>query len=471
MKTERGTKKVSRRDFLKAALATAATVGAVGLTRCSADKPVNTSPDVVIIGAGMAGLAAAQRLQAAGKTVLVLEARDRIGGRAVSDNTTFPGVSVDLGAQWFHQSANNALLTYARNNGYMLTRDNFPFLYYQSSRTPADAGTTLAVGLEFDEVLGEITGRGQQAAAGTLPDVSAAAASAASSGDQWYQLASALVGPLAAADTLGNLSAQDLYNISVPSQPTPDETFGGDTLIQSGLGNFVASFATGLPINLQTPVTSVRWGSGTRVTLQTSNGPVTAAAVIVTASMGVLAAGRIAFSPALPGAYLSAIAGLPMGTLDKIALGFSRDVFGVEMNTRVMPLQDQVNTPMVMAKLWGSNVGLCLVGGPQAAALEGTGTSGMADFALSQMESLFGSDVRSAYTGTAIATRWQADEWSLGSYSHASPGGAAGRTQLATPINNQIFFAGEALSVNSAQMLHGAYATGLTAAGQVLAAL
>jgi len=464
-------KKVSRRDFLKAALATAATVGAAGLIRCSADKPVNTSPDVVIIGAGMAGLAAAQTLQAAGKTVLVLDARDRIGGRTVSDNTTFPGVSVDLGAQWFHQSANNSLLTYARNNGYITTPDNSPFLYYQGARTPADAITTITVALEFDKVLGQITARGQQAATGTLPDVSAAVASAASAGDQWYRLASALVGPLAAADVLENLSAQDLYNMSVPSQPTPDDAFGGDTLIQSGLGNFVASFATRLPISLQTTVTSVQWGSGNRVTLQTSNGPVTAAAVIVTASMGVLAAERIAFSPALPAAYRNAIAGIPMGTLDKIVLGFSRDVFGVETNTRVLPLQDQVNTPMVMARLWGSNVGICLVGGPQAVALEGTGTAGMVEFGLSTMESLFGSDVRAAYTGTALTTRWRQDEWSLGAYSHASPGGVAGRTQLGIPINNQIFFAGEALSVNSAQMLHGAYVTGLTAGAQVLAVL
>jgi monoamine oxidase len=85
----------------------------------------SASYDAVIVGAGAAGLGAAQTLIRGGAKVIVLEARDRVGGRAFCDNTTFP-VPVDLGAQWFHQGLTNSLRAIAQQAGHRTVHDSFP---------------------------------------------------------------------------------------------------------------------------------------------------------------------------------------------------------------------------------------------------------------------------------------------------------------------------------------------------------
>src|SRR6185436_3017340 len=89
--------------------------------------------DAVIIGGGAAGLGAAQALIGGGARVIVLEARDRVGGRAFCDNTTFP-VPVDLGAQWFHQGLTNSLKVVAQQKGYATVHDSFPRLVYEGNK-------------------------------------------------------------------------------------------------------------------------------------------------------------------------------------------------------------------------------------------------------------------------------------------------------------------------------------------------
>jgi monoamine oxidase len=191
---------------------------------------------------------------------------------------------------------------------------------------------------------------------------------------------------------------------------------------------------------------------------------------IVTTPMGGLAAGVIAFKPSLPDAYLEAIANLPMGNLEKIFLGFSQQVFDIPINSAIIPLVEQTEFPLVQAPLWGGDVALALIGGDLARELTTAGPAAMIDYAQQQVADLFGSGILDYYE-SGLTTNWLNDPWTLGSYSNATVGHAAARLQLAMPVGEQIFFAGEALSVEHFQTVYGAYLSGIAAANQVLGAI
>jgi monoamine oxidase len=198
---------------------------------------------------------------------------------------------------------------------------------------------------------------------------------------------------------------------------------------------------------------------------------VNASTAIVTVPLGVLASERLTFSPALPSQHQDAINGLPMGVVEKIALQFNKDIFNVsDINTLATPLVDQVNNSFVQAQLWGKNVGVCIVGSNLARDLDAVGGSALIDYALATMESMFGSAVSGAFV-KGNNSSWLNDPYSGGAYTYATPGAVPLRTALATPVGNQVFFAGEALSILKHSSLPGAYDTGQAAARLVVQAL
>ncbi len=448
---------LSRRAFLKAALAAAPYLYLAGCGASDGGAPAS-GYDTVVVGSGMSGLAAASTLAASGLSVLVLEGRNRIGGRTYTDTTTF-SVPADIGAQWFHQSPSSALLAYAAAHGYTLMPDNQALVYDGTQpATPAQAAPFEQM---FQTVHTEIDNTGA-AAAGGAPDESAAQATVNQVGQPWYQLSEALMGPDDFAANFPDLSCQDLYNYSIP-QP-------GNTMIQGGMGTFVASFAKGLRIRLSTPVTAIKWDRRGGVQVVTAAEVIRARTAIVTTPMGGLAAGVIGFDPVLPAAYLNAIANLPMGDFEKIFLGFSRQVFDVPVNSVLISLVDQIQEPLTQAPVWGGNVAVCLVGGDFGRQLTMEGSAAMIDFAQQQVASFFGSGILSYYQ-SGLTTDWLNDPWTVGSYSHATPGNSAARQQLTAPLGDQVFFAGEALSVEHFATVNGAYLSGLAAANQVLSSL
>ena len=386
-------------------------------------------------------MSAARILKAAGKSVIVLEAMGRVGGRCVSDNTTFPGVVFDRGAQWFHQVLKyNPLYVLARSEGLHPVEDSAPRQIWNGSHY--DPSASKVFDALYDETSTAIETAGERANTGA-PDVDAAAAmrQAGLATKPWANLVEAYIGPLTLGAEFGKSSALDLGDFS-------EELTGDDYLLPTGMGNFIATFAKGLDISLNTPVTAIAYGRQGGVTLTTTAGKISAGAAIVTVSLGVLAAEIIRFDPALPGAYRTAIDGLPMGVFEKIALGFDSDVFGaVEMNTNVLQAEDSQETPAVIAKLWGHNVGVVYVGGAHAIALDDRGDAYAKEFALATIAKSFPAAkrfVRSSFTP------WNKNPWTRGSYTYAKPGATQGRRVLVDPLGgNQLYFAGEALSMRS----------------------
>lgn len=426
--------------------------------------------DVVIVGAGAAGLGAARTLIRGGAKVIVLEARDRVGGRAVCDNTTFP-IPVDLGAQWFHQGLTNSLRVIAQQLGYQTVHDNFPRVVCDGNKQlPIDDPgvlefSTLAVTL--DELIEEA---GASVAAGNRPDGPASdVIPDLIKASEYYKMASAAVNVFSSKmEDLSLLDFANFYNRAL----LPVSSGGGDEFfIPYGMGNFIADFAGGVRVELSTPVKEIWWGEPWGVGITTaSNTHLKAKAAIISAPVPVLARGAIEFKPALDRAYTDAFSGLKMDTLAKFFLQFNSNVkFNVpNINSVCVPLTKDAEVPFIITKVYGENIAMLFVLGTLAERLETEGEEAMLEYALKKMAEMFDTPINRDNLVATSHHSWLKDEWSLGCVSYAPPGAVPFRKTLAEPINNQLFFAGEAVSLFAHSSVHGAYETGTAAARQIL---
>jgi monoamine oxidase len=193
-------------------------------------------------------------------------------------------------------------------------------------------------------------------------------------------------------------------------------------------------------------------------------------AAIVAASTAVLAAGRIDFDPPLPLEIQEAIAALPLGEAEKVAVAFSRDVFGRSELDHLSFVHDTLEAVRFFIRPFGHDLAIAYIAGRFARALSDEGEAAMIAFAEDRLVDVFGADIRRHRIGAA-ATGWLRDPDIGGGYSCALPGKAAARAVLATPVGDRLFFAGEACSLRSYGTIHGAYESGVAAARAVAATL
>ncbi len=218
---------------------------------------------------------------------------------------------------------------------------------------------------------------------------------------------------------------------------------------------------------LETPVSRIDH-SGRAIRLDTARGAVTAARIIVTVPTSILAEETIRFDPPLPD-KVAAAAGLPLGVDDKLFIALDgplpeigRDGFLVGSTVRRETMSYQIR-PLDRPAIY------CFFGGGFAAAMEREGEAAMFAFAADEFANIFGNGIRKRISMLA-ATGWLTDSWSRGSYSYAVPGHSGDRAMLAAPIDDRLFFAGEATSPNFFSTAHGAYMSGASAAEALLAA-
>lgn len=474
---DRALRRFTRREFLKAAATSSALAAASSPLAAWGRGPNRRADfDVAIVGAGSAGISAARTLTGSGRTFVVLEARDHIGGRCHCDNTSFPGIAFDLGGQWLIEVApvidgsgrtNNPLYDLALEMGYAPTVDDNPRLLYAPGRPPVSILETPVIDT-FVDMTASTLEVGVAASLDPSLDQSVAVATASDAGKPFYDFCAGFL-DTAHGSSIERLGCLDVLNSGLAGgEPliVPSET---NYLIESGYGNFLATFAAGMPIHLDTPVTRITWGGGAGVALTTAAGTVTARTAIVTIPIGTLASGLVAFNPVLPMAYQNALAQLPMGYDTKIGLLYDSDVFDVPQgNTFAFRFVDQRLTPILQAKAWGKNYAVFILGGPTVPEMEARGE--LLDYALTQVNAMFPRATRARLV-TAVSSGWNTDPYSLGSFTYAVPGGASGRVTLGTPLAGQLFFAGEAVPVDAHSSVHGAWISGQTAATQILAIL
>jgi monoamine oxidase len=413
--------------------------------------------DVVVIGAGCAGLGAATALRDAGCSAVVLEAADRIGGRAW---TTYPaelgGVWFDMGAVWLHSAEVNPLVAIAKDAGETLLRSD------ELRRERTFVGQREATQAEYDDYAAS-WGR-FEAKAGTIlrevDDAPLAAVARAMPDDPWAVTVETWEGPIICCASADEFSTRDwLRNVLSGSNLVP----------QGGIGAFIARrLGVGLDIRLSTPATRVAW-NGDGVTVETPRGTITARSAIVTVSTGVLGAGAIAFDPALPADTQAAIQALSMGLAMKVALrATGPDRLDLPLHCSVDRQVKRSGEPTMGFQCWPYKRDYVQgwVGGPAAWDLARAGKAAAVDFALGQLRNLFGGRVDRLFAGgTHFVTRWDADPCVRGAYSFVRPGDADARIALAQPLaDGRLLFAGEACHNGMAGTVAGAWISGQDAA-------
>lgn len=411
-----------------------------------------SDPDVVIVGAGAAGLAAASTLMELGRTVVVLEARDRIGGRAFTDTARF-GVPFDHGCSWLHSADANPWHPIAQAGGYTLrNHDNADETVFMGDRH-ANGSEEEAYGRAWDGLNGAIdkAGRGGQ-------DVSAGSVSPRY--EPWIRVAEAYVGPMSMGKDVDDFSCLDWQNLADTSP---------NVMIEEGFGTLVAAHFAAMPVSLATPVSAIRW-SGQGVAVETSAGTVKGRVCIVTVAIGVLAAGTIAFDPPLPAWKQEAIAGLPMGLLAKIPLRLDGKSLGLPEDSWLTYFTDKPEACYFLAHPFGFDLLIGLVGGSFGWELAAAGEQAAVAFATDALKGMFGSSVgRQVLDGTI--TRWDADPWTRGSYASAAPGHYGARAGIRRAVDERLWFAGEACGGAYAATCGGAFLSGQLTARDLHAAL
>jgi monoamine oxidase len=435
---------ITRRAFVSAS---AAFAFAPAFSGRIAAAPLPRDADIVVIGAGAAGIAAARRIAAANRKVVVIEAADRIGGRCQTDTTTFD-MPFDRGAQWMHGPDTNPLLRLARGTGLEI----FPAPPGQKiriGRRNARAGETedfLATLVRANRAIDDLAHKADMSCATALPQ---------DLGD-WGATLEFLLGAYASGKDLKNLSAVDQARAQDRSAAAG---------CRQGLGTLIGKLGDGLPIALATPATRITWG-GRDVAVETPAGRVSARAAIVTASTNVLAAGLIKFAPDLPKRQLDAAAKLSLGSIDRIAVQLPGNPLELARDEVIIEQSNGPRTAALLAHVGASTLCSIAVGGAFGSDLSAQGEAAMGAFAVEWLAKLFGSDVAAAAKRTS-ATRWNAAPFVLGAMSAAAPGGQGSRRVLSEPVGN-VFLAGEATHESLWGTIDGAWESGERAADAAL---
>lgn len=408
---------------------------------------------VVVVGAGLAGLSAARALQDAGRSVVVIEARDRIGGR-IHSSRLWPGLPMDLGASWIHGQDGNPLTELAQAAGARVAVTR-----YESALLLGPRGEEIDPDLRPAE---RLLRDALRAAEGQGSDLSVMQAIEGHPGWQRADAALRRLVMYLVNSTLEQEYGGGARRLSAWHGEEADEFDGEDALFPGGFDQIPAYLARGLDIRLSAEVTQigpegVRLADGTRIEAQ---------GIICTLPLGVLQAGRVRFDAPLAPARQAAIDGLGMGLLNKCFLRFDRVHWPADV--------DWIGWLGPTVGLWGEWVSLVpAVGVPvllgfnaadQAAEVEAMTDRDTAAAAHEALRAMLGTGFPAPQA--AQVTRWGKDRHALGSYSFKAVGtGPATRRALAgADWDGRLWFAGEATEARYFGTAHGAVLSGRAAA-------
>jgi monoamine oxidase len=405
--------------------------------------------DVAIIGAGAAGLGAARALENSGLSIIVLEARDRVGGRGHTIMAA-PDIPFDVGCGWLHSADENSFVKIAQQLNFEIDKTRPPW-----REQSFDAGFPLKERADFIEAIDDFYDRAEEAARKSAKSGRDSAASAwLEPGNRWNPMIDAI-------STYVN--GCELDRVSILDMDAYEDT-GINWRVRRGYGALMAAYGARCPLALNCNVTLIDH-SGTRVRIETSQGALAAGKVIVTVPTNLIADESIRFHPALP-AKVDAARGLPLGLADKVMLALDEpEALPEDGNLRGATMRTAMGS--FHLRPFGQPCIEGFFGGRFAQALEDAGRGALAAQAIDEIVALLGSDFRRRLKPLS-ESRWAHDRFARGSYSHALPGHAGARAVLASPVDNRLFFAGEATSPNFFSTAHGARDSGERAAREVV---
>ncbi len=414
----------------------------------SAIQGLAADVDVVIIGAGAAGLGAARQMMAKGKSFKLVEAGNRIGGRAFTDSNKF-GVPFDLGCTYQHYAKSNPFVRFAKDNNIPLKP--LPGDYYDY----VNIGHREATGSEWAQMVSKYEAmysaikragiRGQ--------DISMRKAIRKVEKNKWTPIAEKWHG--------GSMGA-DLENISVLDWWNRPEGFEDETYCPSGYGTLVEVYGKGIPVELNTVVREIEV-AGNRVAVTTNKGTITAKHCLVTVSQGVLASELIKFKPGLSKRKLRAIDSLEMAHYVIFGLKFERQNIYPARDMAWFFINDgQKELLTYMGNMGGHGIQRATASGSFAIELQNMGEGAALEFVKKRMSAGLHANTMKLYQD-GIMSKWSNDPFFKGTWALSKPGRHGKRGDMSKSEHKRLHFAGEATSKVEWGLCQGALTTGIRA--------
>lgn len=437
---------ISRREFLKAGLAAAA------FPAFRAPSPKK----VIVVGAGVSGLAAARRLKAAGYDVVVLEARDRLGGRIWTDRGF--GTPLDLGASWVHGSGGNPIHTFCVQKQITLVPTDVerrPETFREDGRrvTPDERDR-----MDARFALLRVAAAKPLTVDKSLGSVFESLLKLQHLGEEELREQRHLI-----ATEIENDYATDARNLSQKYWNRLDWFEGPDFLVPEGYDRVPRFLADGIDVRLKQIVSRIEYGAG-GVKVHATGGLLNSDLVIVTIPLGVLKKGTVTFSPELPAEKTRAIEKLGVGVFHKTYLGFAEPFWPKEATWLEFVGRDSTQWPMFLCS------GNYLVGfttGAYADALESCSDADIVEEMMAILKRMYGKGVPAPLRSKS--TRWRSDPFAGGAYSYVPVGeSTASMDTLGKPVAGRLYFAGEATSSRHYATVHAAYLSGVRAADEIM---
>lgn len=452
---------MQRRHFIKnGALALPAVMGLPSfLTSCNPDdmEPIDTDKRIIVIGAGVAGLAAAKYLADRGVDVTVLEAQDRLGGRVKTDYST--GLAFDAGASWIHGPKKNPITDLADKAGcktYLTDDENVAL--FQADGKEYDEDESDEAEKAYNKIIGKLKGSKDQ----SFEDAFFNEYSEYKNNNLWTFMLSAYLEFDTGGD-ISQLSSVDYYD---------DESFKGeDLIISNGYDRIPQYLAEELDVRLNVSVQEISYGQD-KVNISTNGESFEADHVVVTVPLGVLKNEVINFSPALPNSITEAISGLQMGSVNKFLCVWDEVFWDNDLNYigYTPETKGKFNYFLNASKFVEANALMTFSFGNYSKEIETLSDAEVQEEVMKHLRSIYGANIPEPMQ--MLRTKWVSDPYTFGSYSFATKGISSDAFEaFEETVDGKIFFAGEHTHKDYRGTVHGAYLSGVREAEKVAESL
>ena len=426
---------------------------------CKDDDSTNPNgKTVLIIGAGISGLAAAKKLKDKGFTVIVLEAQEKIGGRLRTDRSL--GIAFDEGASWIHGPNGNPitkLASQAGANTYLTDDENLAVFDNNGtaySDTFLDSQYT-----QFENVLNAVRRAGTQI--DSFQTIFNSLYPTQANNRLWKYMLSAYLEFDTGGD-ISKLSSKYFYD---------DEAFSGkDVIVINGYDKVAHLLGQGLDIRLNSRVTEINY-TATKSLVKVNENSIEADYVIVSVPLGVLKNNSISFQPSLAASKLSAIQNIQMGNVNKFLFIWDTSFWdpNIQYIGYTPETKGKFNYLMNMKKFLPTINGLMTFAfGDYATITENMSDAQIISEVMAQLKTIYGNSIPNPTN--MLRTKWGQNINTFGAYSFATNGTTSADFEtMATEINNKLFFAGEHTERDYRGTVHGAYLSGIREADKIIA--
>ena len=415
--------------------------------------------EVIIVGAGIAGISAAKILDKNNISNIVIEANNQLGGRARKAKNSF-GSWFDLGCSYLHEGEINPLTSIAESLKVPINYENGDIFSIEKTKylrrnKPFRSKKNHLFKKSHDKFLKNLNFYKYKVEDSSL-------SSCLNIRDPYYPIL---------FDYLTGLNGIEANLVSAVDFASVND--GKDFIIESGLANLIDKWAKGINSILNTPVTQINWEKD-YIEIYTQSKKYICKSVLLTVSNGILQNEDITFIPQLPNDKIQAIHNLPMGILNKIGVLFKRGTFkenDIGWYVALTDTNDNDKSQIIsfeirkrekehMIFFFGGEKGLDVENFPDKY------YKIITSFIKNQFGNLIGNNIKEI-----IHTSWGKDPFTKGSYSFALPGHSSERELLKKSLEKKVYFAGEATIKSYYGTCHGAYISGVNAANAIISDL